>query len=259
MIHQITVDFQPIDGRPGLDQALVNAGSLHGLLFQNVLPQVNVAETTWLHEHPAPKPFALAPLSGERGFLTGLRLSAFTERAADLLAQGWQQAHEGQATLRLGPQAFQVREVACQRDIEFSALLTSPPRNKMTLRFLTPTAFRQGPRNLYLPLPGNIFARPFEMWQTYAPAALKMPAGWLAWCQDAVAVSRHHIRTERMPLNEKAYFTGFVGTVHFIAPKDEELYLRLWQALGRLATFCGVGHKTTQGLGQTEIQVRHKS
>lgn len=34
-----------------------------------------------------------------------------------------------------------------------------------------------------------------------------------------------------------------------VAHQGSELQLRAWQALGMLAEFCGVGHKTTMGMG----------
>lgn len=60
----------------------VTGSQLHGLLFSTLLPTVSSAETTWLHEHPSPKPFSLAPVSEKLGALTGLRVSAFDERVS---------------------------------------------------------------------------------------------------------------------------------------------------------------------------------
>jgi len=48
--------------------------------------------------------------------------------------------------------------------------------------------------------------------------------------------------------------TGFTGSVQLglsgKAQQDAD-FVQLWQALGRFAPYCGTGHKTTFGLGQT--------
>ena len=45
---------------------------------------------------------------------------------------------------------------------------------------------------------------------------------------------------------------GFVGEVQFEAKDDAALYLSVLQGLARLAPYCGVGRKTTMGMGAVE-------
>lgn len=223
--------------------------SLHGLLFQTVLPAYDAAETTWLHAHSAPKPFALAPQFDDGGGLCGLRLAAWNGRTADLLLRGWEQALADGMSVSLGPAQYRVTAVQATPPLLFAPLLAAPPRRRIWLHFETPTAFAQGPLRLHLPLPVNVFDRPYRMWQTYAPPSLRLADGWPAWCAQHVMVSRHRIRTQRVQLNGHAPFDGFVGRAQFAAHDDDETALRVWRALARLAAYSGVGYKTTMGLG----------
>lgn len=255
MIHQLTITLQPANGRSAPNKQTIVASQLHGLLFQTILPAISRQETTWLHGHRSPKPFALAPCY-EGDALVGVRFSALSQRAYTLLAEGWQHVYEHQTTLHLGDQSCRVATVNFHPDTDFASLLQTRPTRQMTLRFLTPTAFRQGPVHLYFPLPGNVFARPWGLWQTYAPDVLQLPINWPEWCRDCVYASQHHLRTEETALNQNGRFTGFVGEVRFQTVSQDEQNIRLWQALGQLAALCGVGYKTTMGMGVTAWESR---
>lgn len=245
MIHQFTLTFAPAGVASPLTD--IHMSSLHGWLFQTVLPAYSQDEANWLHEHSAPKPFALAPIFAEAGELTGLRVVTWAERAAAALTAAWPQTN---TIFQLGPQSFTLSQIKQAEPVDFVTLLEKArPRSRMRLQFKTPTAFRQGPLRLHLPVPGNVFERPFQVWNTFAPASLHAPASWPAWCAENVMASQHHIQTQVLPLNQKAIFVGFTGFVEFEAKERDEASLRIWQALGRLASYCGVGYKTTMGMG----------
>jgi len=78
---------------------------------------------------------------------------------------------------------------------------------------------------------------------------LRLPDGWLDWCTRDVFVTDHRIETVTVSIDQKERFTGFVGDVWFEAHQGEDIYLCAWPALTDLAAFCGVGHKTTMGMG----------
>lgn len=245
MIHQFTLTFAP--ARETLSLTDIHMSSLHGWLFQTILPAHSQDEANWLHEHPAPKPFAIAPIFTEAGELTGLRVIAWAERTAAALAAAWLQTD---TIFQFGPQSFTVSQIKQAEPVDFVSLLEKArPLSRMRLQFKTPTAFRQGPLRLHLPVPGNVFERPFQVWNTFAPASFHAPASWLAWCTENVMVSRHHIQTQVLSLNQKAIFAGFTGFVEFEVKARDEASLRIWQAFGRLASYCGVGYKATMGMG----------
>ncbi|MEZ4518739.1 MAG: hypothetical protein R3C44_18630 [Chloroflexota bacterium] len=85
-MYHVTIAFEPT-GVP-LDGRHVTGRGLHGLLFK-ALKQVDPTETDWLHEHISPKPFSLAPLYTEGGFLAGLRIGTVSPRVAQLIVRAW--------------------------------------------------------------------------------------------------------------------------------------------------------------------------
>lgn len=55
---------------------------------------------------------------------------------------------------------------------------------------------------------------------------------------------------------KKGAVTGFTGAIEFALTKDaakQPEFEQLFSALGKLAPYCGTGHKTTFGLGQTRL------
>jgi CRISPR-associated endoribonuclease Cas6 len=257
MLH-LTLTFSPTNGR--IDGRHVTARGLHGLLF-DVLQRADQAEASWLHYHESPKPFSLVPLYSEDGVLVGMRLAAITERTAALFTKAWEKARREGEVLRLGRyQTFIAQEVVCQPGLSFAELALLPPDEQMGLSFLSPTAFKQGPGHLTLPLPANVFGWPLRVWQAFAPSPVDVSERWLDWCAADVFVVRHQIETATVSIGRQEPFTGFVGDVWFEAMGGSEVYLRVWQALGRLATFCGVGHKTTMGMGAVEwLERNHRN
>lgn len=241
----ITPNEKPINGR------FITTRGLHGLLF-NVLKQYDPAETEWLHTHESPKPFSMVPLYNPAGHLAGLRYATLTPRITNLFFNAWQVATQNQQVLQLGRyQTFQVTDVEAAPGPTFQELTLLSPSRQMHLHFLSPTAFKQGPGSLPLPLPINVFQGPFRVWQAFAP--FQLPDEWLEWCQQEIFVVEHRIETAVTAITQQEQFTGFVGTVTFRAHVGSEEQLRIWQALGVLATYCGVGHKTTMGMGAVEL------
>jgi len=249
-MHHVMVGFQAKDPY-GIDGRQVTARGLHGVLY-HVLKQADAAETTWLHGHPSPKPYSLSPYYTQDGRLAGLRLAAVTDRVAQLFIRGWEGAQQRDEQLQLGRQAFQVRGVEHAPGASFADLAASRPDNTLALRFLSPTTFRQGPGELPLPLPGNVFSWPCRVWNAFAPSVLALPPEWLDWCDQNIFVTAHRIETAAIALDARLTLTGFVGDVVFTAYRDEPDYCHAWQALGDLAAFCGVGYKTTMGMGAVE-------
>lgn len=249
---QVTATFQSLSDF--LDGSRITGRGLHGMVF-DLLRRVDEEEAEWLHVHPSPKPFSLAALYTEQGALAGVRLTAVQERAGRLLASAWQEAQRQALSLHLGRQEFTVGEVICAPGPTYYELANCPPHQELTLHFLSPTAFKQGPGNLPLPLPGNVFNWPFRVWQAFCPPELALPDDWPAWCQQDVFVASHDIKTATVAISLRESFTGFVGWVKFHTLTNHpqaDTYLRIWQGLGRLIAFCGVGHKTTMGMGVVE-------
>lgn len=248
-MHHITLTFTPTNGI--LDGRYIHMKGLHGLLF-TVLKQADPAGAAWLHDHESPKPFSMVPLFDAQGNLAGVRYATMNQRTTELLLLAWQMVFNRQEILRLGRyQTFQVTYIESTAGPSFHELATLPLVWKMQLQFLSPTAFKQGPCSLPLPLPFNVFNGPFRVWQAYVPAPLS--EDWLEWCQQELFIMDHTIETATTAITQEERFTGFVGAVTFFAHAATDEHLRIWHALAHLATFCGVGHKTTMGMGAVEL------
>jgi CRISPR-associated endoribonuclease Cas6 len=247
-MHHITLTLEPRRGP--LHGHTVTARGLHGMLFK-ALREADPAETNWLHDHPSPKPFALVPLYSPGGLLLGLRLGTVAERAAELFTRAFEWHRDQDHHHQLGPSICAVTVVQCDPGPSWLDLAQTPPGRELSLRFLSPTSFRQGPGHSPLPVPYNVFHWPWRVWQTYAPS-LGLPDDWLDWCAQEVFVARHKIETASVAISKDEVFTGFVGEVTFEAHRGGAGQLSLLQALGRLASYSGIGHKTTMGMGAVE-------
>lgn len=252
-MYQLGIGFRGTSGP--LDGNRITARGLHGLLFY-VLGKADRRGADWLHEHDTPKPYTLsAYYDTQAATLAGIRLAIVEERTARLLTQTWRRAMQEGWELRLGPQTFCVADVAAVPGPGFQALATASPDEMVHLRFLSPTTFKQGPGELPLPLPANVFQRPYDVWQAFAPPTIRrIPADWPAWCAERVFVVRHQLQTADVSISkDEPLFTGFVGDVWFRAHDHSALYLSIWQGLACLAPFSGVGWKTTMGMGAVEF------
>ncbi|MCP4424799.1 MAG: CRISPR system precrRNA processing endoribonuclease RAMP protein Cas6 [Chloroflexi bacterium] len=256
-IHQFTIRLQPAGDDERWSPQSATAQQWHGLLFRTLLPAVSPEQTTWLHNHDAPKPFALVPLFGRKKS-PGLRVSVWDNRAADLLMSGWQKAYETGMVCAVGQQSARIAEINHASPVDFATLMNQRLRSTVRLNFLTPTAFRLGPINahLTLPIPANVFARPLAVWQAFAPPSLRIPDNWRDWCGRYVYVQRHRIQTQQAQINRRGRIDGFAGWVQFATADDDKTQRKIWQALGSFAAYCGVGHKTTMGLGAVERAAR---
>lgn len=246
-MHHLTLTFRGLNHR--LRGHAITAKGLHGMVFA-ALAAADPRETDWLHDHPTPKPYSLSPLYDGEGVLAGLRLGVMSGRAADLFARAWCWHRDERHPLRLGVQEFAVIGVVETPGPGWDRLAQARPARRLGLRFLSPTSFRQGPSDLPLPLPGNVFGWPWRVWGVNSTASL--PDGWLDWCRESVFVVEHRIETVTVPIDKADHFTGFVGDVLFEARAGTEEQLRVFQALGQLAPYCGVGRKTTMGMGAVE-------
>lgn len=247
-MQQLTITFRP--DRAPIDGQHVTASGLHGLLF-HVLQQANPAAAEWLHNHAAPKPFTMAPYYTEAGHLQGLRYTALNDEAAGILHHAWSLAQQSQQQLRLGRyQTFTVREVQSLPASSFYQLAhESLPAATLTLHFLSPTSFKQGPGDLPLPLPANVFGSLWRAWNAFAPPLLRLEDAWLDWCAQDIFVAAHQIHTVTVSFNRNTDFVGFVGQVTFRAPRGSDADRRVWHALSQFAAYSGIGRKTAMGMG----------
>jgi CRISPR-associated endoribonuclease Cas6 len=141
-------------------------------------------------------------------------------------------------------------------DLAQSHLLgAEEPSPWLNVEFATPTTFRSQGKHQPFPLPGLCFDHWLNKWNKFAPLSLHPDVKRFA--EECVGVSRYHLRS-RVVRFGPATFIGFVGRCSFRALRRDPYWLRLLHTLAAYAFYCGTGHKTTMGLGQTKVQ-RSKS
>ena len=260
-MHYVTVTFTAVSG--SIPRQDVSGYGLAGLLFNGLFKWAGLSrglqeEGDWLHAQN-PKPFSMRPLFSHDQ-LSGVRYGVMSTRAALLLERSWDIAIKKGLTLSLGKQ-HQLVPTALNgvQGRGFAQMMRNSGSDKMRLRFLTPTTFAQGQNAqkkqqfLLMPIPRNVFMRPLDMWQAFAPPTKRLNveqvAAWEAWLGDNIWVSRHHIQTDLFATKRGPVSVGFTGRVELTAFAEDEFYRQFWQALGQFAAYSGVGAHTAMGLG----------
>jgi len=241
--------------------------SLHALLF-NLVAQENRALAEQLHADAAVKPFTVSPLrgkikrEGERRIATpeqfySVRYTTLADELFNALSKILLGKFLYRGKVILDGAEFVVQDVAVdpERSRGWGGLAaaeelwerasTTPD---ISLRFASPTAFRQRGLNLLFPIPTNVFHSYREKWNAFA--APPLDEGLLAWVEQNVAVEAHELES-RMTWFGGFQLHGFTGWCRFTAKDKDATRLKQLNALADFAFFCGTGAKTTQGMGQT--------
>lgn len=149
----------------------------------------------------------------------------------------------------------------------FDHLISNFNRQTITpqvrLEFCTPTAFRSDGADLPLPLPWHMLRSYWQKWNAFSPERLNILAEWLDFAREGVVVSElTGINTQRWSFAEgtRGVALGFTGTVgitvlaqgrHNEQDQDRNAAIQIMQTLAAFSFYCGTGHHTTIGMGQT--------
>lgn len=242
-------------------------------LFLNWVRQADSALAQELHDIEGVKPFTVSGLRGAgravRGEVTldpqrpvWWRVTTLMPRLSQVVLEQVLPALPDQVTL--AEQPFQVVGATADgtehpwagqtsyEDLAQAHLLgAEEPSSWLNLEFATPTTFRSGGKHLPFPLPGLCFDHWLNKWNSFAPLSLHPDVKRFA--EECLAVSRYQLRSRAVHFGP-ATFIGFVGRCSFRALRRDPYWLRLLHTLVAYAFYCGTGHKTTMGLGQTRIQ-----
>jgi CRISPR-associated endoribonuclease Cas6 len=220
--------------------------------------------SAYLHDGESEKAFTISGLDGEI-ISTGrqLQLSAnSTYRWYVTVLSGRVQEWLAQWTNNL-PSIIDLRDAPLQikacnifhPPTTYAQLLNSEVGGTLTLQFLTPTSFRRKGHHFPLPVPANIFHSYLRRWNDFSGMTVEQDE-FLDWVDNCVLINRCQLTTMKVPGGKRGSVTGFTGAVELgltnVAGKNPEYY-QLFYALGKLAPYCGTGHKTTFGLGQTRL------
>ena len=239
------------------------AKGLHAWFLDQVR-QTNPDLSTYLHDSESEKPFTISRLEGE--LLSNSKqlqlladsnyrwyLSALSSRLVEWMKH-WLQNLPPTIELRNAPLQIKSVEIA-HPPTTYAQLLENNTKNTVSLSYISPTSFRRKGHHFPLPLPFNIFQSYLRRWNNFSGIPIEQDA-FLEWVDEKVIIHRHQISTTKVPGGKRGLVTGFTGAVEFGLGKDaldKPEYVNLFKALGQLAPYCGTGHKTTFGLGQTRL------
>jgi len=159
----------------------------------------------------------------------------------------------------LGHYAFQVIGAFCDPNdhpwsgcISYRDLLamhqSRSPARKITLDFVSPTAFKSNAMQIPVPLPGLVFGSLLDRWNAFSP--LPLDPALRPFAEATVAISRYRLESQVVPQKGGALRIGGVGTVTYTALDDDRYALAALNILADFAPYSGVGVQTATGMGQ---------
>lgn len=231
--------------------------------FLDQVRQIDPKLSEYLHDEQSEKPFTLSGLNGQIGTV-----------GKQLQIEGGKPYHwtltllsktvvEGLADwLKNPPTEIKLRQVTFNiQSINFAAppktyqqLFESYLTKTLTLSFLSPTSFRRRSYHFPLPVPFNVFHSYLRRWNNFSGYKFEQDA-FLNWVDENVIIIRHQLESVKVVAGKKGSVTGFTGAIEYGLTANaysQPEFVQLFFTLGEFAPYCGTGHKTTFGLGQTQ-------
>jgi len=134
-------------------------------------------------------------------------------------------------------------------------LNSSVNQKEVSLSFVSPTSFRRKGHHFPLPVPANLFHSYLRRWNDFSGRAIEQEA-FINWIDEGVIIHQHRLESIKVAAGKQGSVTGFTGAMRFGLSKtalQNVEFTQLFYALVQLAPYCGTGHKTTFGLGQTQL------
>ena len=224
--------------------------ALHALFYQWLaLGDYTLAVRT--HDDDGPRPFTVSPLYRINGQPV-IRFTLLDDELWPALSQGISLTSTVEVMGR--PLTFPPNDPHVEHRSYADLGANSQAETRIRLRFLSPTSFRS--REMHFPLPDPLLAYQswLTRWNEFAPEQAHINVALLDVVAAHVAVGRYDLRTEMVDLGRNRKVVGFVGAIQYNvirARKIGDEWLRRLNLLADYAAFCGTGHKTAQGMGQT--------
>ncbi|MCL0057763.1 CRISPR-associated endoribonuclease Cas6 [Dehalococcoidales bacterium] len=242
---------------------------VHACLFK-IITLVDETFSNRLHSGKGEKPFTVSPLQGEFvAYQGGLKLDnnnqywlRFTSLDQELSLALLNLDENVLPAIHLFNHSFEVVKIAKGSEKHPWAATTTHGRlhqqwldrndalpNKVRLKFLSPTTFHLGKRNLPLPLPELVFSSLAKKWDGSAPIPLDVEV--VQMLRERVLLSAFNLKTVMLDFG-RFHQVGFIGDCEFtLSMEEDEVLVKILHLLSDFAFYAGVGYKTTMGMGQT--------
>jgi len=235
--------------------------------FLNQVRQFNPELSAYLHDGESEKPFNISALEGqlvpsgrqlqlEAKQIYHWHVNALSLRVAQFLGQWLTQLPQ---TLALRDAPLQIKQVSIAHPpTTYAQLLQSSvaKHTNVSLSFVSPTSFRRKGHHFPLPVPVNLFHSYLRRWNDFSGMPIKTES-FLDWIDEGVIIHQHRLESVKVAAGKRGSVTGFTGAISCGLSKAalaNTEFTQLFYALVRLAPYCGTGHKTTFGLGQTRLE-----
>ena len=231
--------------------------------FLDQVRQINPTLSAYLHDSESEKPFSMSALEGQL-LPTGKQLqlqtnqiyrwqiNAISQPVVQFLSQWLTQPP---TTLKLRDACLQIKQISIVNPpTTYNQLLQSFINHRnINLSFISPTSFRRKGHHFPLPVPFNLFHSYLRRWNDFSGMPIEQEA-FLEWIDENVIIHKHCLESVKVAAGKRGSVTGFTGAISLGLTKtalDNPEFTQLFDALVQLAPYCGTGHKTTFGLGQT--------
>ena len=222
--------------------------------------------SAYMHDSGAEKPFSLTGLNGQ--FVTHAqqlqlqkektyrwKINSFSNKVTQGLGK-WLKQLPDDVELKNAPLIINAVHLA-QPATTYTKLLRQQKETtgSVSLSFISPTSFRRKGHHLPLPWPTNVFHSYLRRWNNFAKKQVDQTA-FLDWIDSHVIIQRHQIESMKVVAGKRGSVTGFVGAIAYTLDRtaaEQPDFCTLFYALVQLAPYCGTGHKTTFGLGETQL------
>jgi len=234
--------------------------------FLDQVRQHNPELSAYLHDGESEKPFNISALAGQ--FVpSGKQLqiqanqtltwhvNALSQPVTAFISQWLTQIPP---ILELKDAPLQIKKVSIAHAPTTYAQLLQPLPDKyrdVNLSFISPTSFRRKGHHFPLPVPVNLFHSYLRRWNDFSGMTVEQDA-FLNWIDENVIIHQHRLESVKVAAGKRGSVTGFMGAMSCGLDKSALTnieFSKLFYALIRLAPYCGTGHKTTFGLGQTRL------
>jgi CRISPR-associated endoribonuclease Cas6 len=231
--------------------------------FLDQIRQFDPELSALLHDGGSEKPFTVSdlegslPVQGRQVVVLANKIyrwsvSALSQRVGNAFAVWLKRLP---TVLDLRDVRFTIKAVQLSENATtYAALLTQEyPNAPVAFSFLTATSFRRKGHHLPLPWPTNVYGSYLRRWNDFSGLPIDQET-FLAWIDESVIIRRHRLETVKVTGGKAGSVTGFLGAVEFGISKEGQenrQFTQYFYALSALAPYCGTGHKTTHGLGQT--------
>ncbi|WP_071192478.1 CRISPR-associated endoribonuclease Cas6 [Trichormus sp. NMC-1] len=232
--------------------------------FLDQVRQINPDLSAYLHDGESEKPFNISALEGQllpsgkqlqlqANHIYRWQINAISQPVVQFLSQ-W--LNQPPTTLKLRDASLQVKQISIVHPpttYKQILQLSTETRRNINLSFISPTSFRRKGHHLPLPVPFNLFHSYLRRWNDFSGISIEQDA-FLNWIDENVIIHKHRLESVKVAAGKRGSVTGFTGAISLGLSKSALAnieFTQLFYALVQLAPYCGTGHKTTFGLGQT--------